>query len=144
MNLMKIAHVPPVVVDRSASVAEAVKAMVDNGVGAVGVVHEGILKGIFSERDVMKKVIYNRLDVDRTQVAEVMTKEVELVQPDAAATDALRIMVERHFRHLPIVDADGRVQGILSVRNLLQHLVEELEDSVNSLTSYFGADGPGG
>ncbi len=144
MNLMKIAHVPPVVVDLDASVADAVKAMVDNSVGAVAVVNQGLLKGIFSERDVIKKVIYHNLPAERTPVAEVMTAEVESIREEMPPAEALRLMVDRHFRHLPIVDGEGKVLGILSIRNLLQNLVEELEDSVNSLTSYFGADGPGG
>ena len=144
MDLMKIAHVPPVVVDLTASVSDAVKAMVDNSVGAVAVVNQGILKGIFSERDVMKKVIYHHLPPEKTPVADVMTLEVESIQADMLPAEALRLMVDRHFRHLPIVDSEGKVQGILSIRNLLQNLVEELEDSVNSLTSYYGADGPGG
>jgi len=144
MNLMRVAHVPPAAVELSASVADGVKAMVDNGVGAVAVVDLGILKGIFSERDLMKKVIYRNLSPDKTPVAEVMTVEVESIKAEMLPADALRLMLERHFRHLPIVDESGKVQGILSIRNLLEHMVEELEDSVNSLTSYFAADGPGG
>jgi len=144
MNLMKIAHVPPVSVDLTASVADAVKAMVNNSVGAVAVVDQGTLRGIFSERDVMKKVIYHNLPPENTPVVEVMTAEVESVRAEMQPAEALRLMVDRHFRHLPIVDNEGKVLGILSIRNLLQNLVEELEDSVNSLTSYFGADGPGG
>jgi CBS domain-containing protein len=144
MNLIRVAHVPPAAVELSASVADAVRAMVDNGVGAVAVVDLGILKGIFSERDLMKKVIYRSLSPDKTPVAEVMTAEVESIRAEMQPADALRLLVERHFRHLPIVDEHGKVQGILSIRNLLEHMVEELEDSVNSLTSYFAADGPGG
>ena len=144
MNLMRVAHVPPAAVELSASVADAVRAMVNNGVGAVAVVDLGILKGIFSERDLMKKVIYRNLSPDKTPVAEVMTVEVESIRAEMQPADALRLMIERHFRHLPIVDEHGKVQGILSIRNLLEHMVEELEDSVNSLTSYFAADGPGG
>ena len=144
MNLMRVAHVPPAAVELSASVADGVKAMVDNGVGAVAVVDLGILKGIFSERDLMKKVIYRSLSPDKTPIAEVMTVEVESIRAEMQPADALRLMMERHFRHLPIVDEHGKVQGIVSIRNLLEHMVEELEDSVNSLTSYFAADGPGG
>ena len=144
MNLMRVAHVPPAAVELSGSVADAVRAMVNNGVGAVAVVDLGVLKGIFSERDLMKKVIYRNLSPDKTPVAEVMTVEVESIRAEMQPADALRLMLERHFRHLPIVDEYGKVQGILSIRNLLEHMVVELEDSVNSLTSYFAADGPGG
>src|SRR5262245_24602332 len=130
MNLMKIAHVPPVAVELNASVKTAVQAMVDNAVGAVAVVDRGLIKGIFSERDVIKKVIYHGLHPERTTVAEVMTSEVESIAPDTPADEALQTMVHRHFRHLPIVDESGRVLGILSIRNILQNRVEELEDSI--------------
>ena len=144
MNLMKIAHVPPVTVTLKATVLDAVKAMVDNSVGAVAVVQDGVLQGIFSERDVMTKVIASGHHPEQTPVSDVMTREVEAIDQEMPATEALKLMVGRHFRHLPIVDKSGRVLGVLSIRNLLQNLVEELEDSVNSLASYFSADGPGG
>jgi|SRR5688572_8445103 len=144
MNLVKIAHVPPVAVGHNAMVADAVKAMVENSVGAVAIVENGEIRGIFSERDVMKKVIYRSLAPDRTPVSEVMTTEVESIRSDMSPTEALRLMIDRHIRHLPIVDEQGKVLGILSIRNLLQNLVEELEDSVNTITSYFSADGSGG
>jgi CBS domain-containing protein len=144
MNLVKIAHVPPVAVGHQAMVADAVKAMVENGVGAVAIVEAGEIKGIFSERDVMKKVIYQNLAPDRTLVSDVMTKDVESIRSDMSSTEALRLMMDRHIRHLPIVDEQGMILGILSIRNLLHSLVEELEDSVNTITSYFNADGGGG
>ena len=144
MNLMKIAHVPPVAVGLDASVASAVRAMVDNSVGAVAVVERGLLRGIFSERDLLRKVVFLGLDPNRTPVAKVMTSEVESISPSTPPDDALEIMIERHFRHLPIVDGGGQVLGIVSIRNILQNRVEELEDSINSLTSYYSADGAGG
>jgi len=141
MSLMDIAHVPPIVVDFSASVSEAIRTMVDHNVGAVAVVTEGKIRGIFSERDVIKKVIYHRLPLETTPVAEVMTKEVELIHEKTLPAEALRLMIGKHFRHLPIVDGEGKVLGVLSIRNLLQRLVEDLQKSVNSLTSYYSASG---
>jgi len=144
MSLMRIAHVPAVSVDVSASVFDAVRAMVDSSVGAVAVTDNGRLKGIFSERDVIKKVIYFDLPPHDTRVAEVMTAEVESISPEIDLDEALKIMIARHFRHLPIVDEAGRVLGVLSIRNILQNRVEELEDSINSITAYYSADGAGG
>jgi len=77
-------------------------------------------------------------------VAEVMTTDVESIDRETHPSDALRLMLDRHFRHLPIVDKEGRLLGILSIRNLLQQLVENLEDSLKTLNSYYSADGPGG
>ena len=141
MTLMDIAHVPPIVVDFSASVSEAIRTMVDCNVGAVAVVTDGKIRGIFSERDVIKKVIYHHLPLESTPVAEVMTKEVELIHEKTLPAEALRLMIGKHFRHLPIVDGEGKVLGVLSIRNLLQRLVEDLQKSVNSLTSYYTTSG---
>jgi CBS domain-containing protein len=144
MNLMRIAHVPPVTVDVGATVSDAVRAMVSNSVGAVAVTHNDMLRGIFSERDVLNKVIYYQLDPQQTRIADVMTAQVESISSDTSPDDALGIMIARHFRHLPIVDQSGKVLGVLSIRNILQNRVEELEDSINSLTAYYSADGAGG
>ncbi len=135
MSLMEIAHVPPIVVDISATVSEAIRIMVDNNVGAVAVVIEDKVRGIFSERDVMKKVIYHNLPPATTPVAEVMTKEVELIGPATSPTEALRLMLEKRFRHLPIVDGEGRVLGVISIRDLFQKLVEEFQSSTDSSLS---------
>ena len=73
-----------------------------------------------------------------------MTSPVKSVREDHDAGDALELMVSNHVRHLPILDSQGSLTGLISIRNLLQHHVEELADQLNSLESYFLADGPGG
>ena len=88
-----------------------------------------------AKRDVMKKVIYHNLPPATTPVAEVMTKEVELIGPETAPTEALRLMLEKRFRHLPIVDGEGRVLAVLSIRDLFQKLAEEFQGSTGSSLS---------
>jgi len=122
MNLLKIAHVPPVVVDFSATALDAIRAMVDNNVGAVVVATEGKIRGILAEGDILRKVTYHNLPPDMTPVAEVMTKEVESVGGDTPPAEALRVMLARHVRHLPVVDGEGNVMGILSILKLLENL----------------------
>ncbi len=73
-----------------------------------------------------------------------MTSTVERVKADSDGGDALALMVKQHIRHLPVVDQSGKLVGLLSIRNLLQHHVEDLADQLNSLEAYFSADGPGG
>ena len=124
MNLLKIAHVPPVVVDFSATALDAIRAMVDNNVGAVVVATEGKIRGILAEGDILRKVTYHNLPPDMTPVAEVMTKEVESVDGDTSPAEALRLMLARQVRHLPIVDGDGNVRGILSILELVENLAK--------------------
>ena len=144
MGLLKIASTPAAIVTPQSSVTDAVKRMSEKRVGAVAVVDKGDLAGIFTERDVTMRVVLEGRDPKTTKMSEVMTKEVETVREDMSYGEALRLMVERHFRHLPVVGSNGQVLGILSVRNVLQHTVEDLSQQLDSVVNFFSADGPGG
>jgi CBS domain-containing protein len=144
MPLLKIAHQPPATVPSTATVLEAVQVMAEEGVGAVAVVDNGALVGIFTERDVMLRVVLRGRDAGQIRVAEVMTTPVETTPADAASDEVLTFMLERHIRHLPIVDATGKVLGMLSIRNLLENMVEDLRNELNALDQYLLNDGPGG
>ena len=144
MPLLKIAHTPPATVAPSATVLEAVQVMAEEGVGAVAVVEDGVLRGIFTERDVMLRVVLRGRDPKQVRMSEVMTSPVETIPADTAADEVLSSMVERHFRHLPVVDAEGKLKGMLSIRNLLENMVEQLRNELHSLDQYLLNDGPGG
>ncbi len=144
MNLLKIADVPPAEVSPTTTVLEAVELMVRRRVGAVAVVAENRLAGIFTERDLMVRVVLARRDPATTTMAEVMTTSVESASEETTAGEALALMIERHFRHLPILDVQGGVLGMLSIRNLLESRVADLTRELDSLETYLTADGPGG
>jgi CBS domain-containing protein len=144
MGLLKIAHVPPATVVPSANVLEAVQIMAEEGVGAVAVVENGTVKGIFTERDLMLRVVLRDRNTHQTRISEVMTSPVETAAEDTTAPEALKHMLDRHLRHLPIVQADGHLLGMLSIRNLLEHMVEDLSREVESLDQFLLNDGPGG
>ena len=144
MSLLKYSQVPPAAVSPTATVLEAVEMMAEHGVGAVAVVENKNLKGIFTERDVMLRVVLRGRNPKETRVGEVMTSPPEVVSGDTSEEDALVQMVERHVRHLPIVSADGKLKGMLSIRNLLEHRVDELARELHSIDQYLSNDGPGG
>jgi CBS domain-containing protein len=144
MALLKVADVPATTVAKNATVIEAVAAMEKNRVGAVAVVEHGLLKGIFTERDVMLRVVLARRNPEATTMAEVMTTTVQTVPADTSSNEALAIMVEKHIRHLPVAGDDGRVLGMLSIRNLLQRRVEDLSHELEAVDAYLTADGIGG
>jgi CBS domain-containing protein len=144
MGLLNIASVPAAAVSPDTTVLSAVELMNRQRVGAVAIVEGGKLSGIFTERDVMNRVVLTGRDPRTTPVSEVMTADVEAVSPEMSSGEALRIMVDRHFRHLPVVDAERGVLGLLSVRDLLQHAVEELSHELDSVVNFYSADGPGG
>lgn len=144
MNLLKIARVPAPTVAPDATVLEAIEKMVGVGVGAVAVARNEVLVGIFTERDVIRRVAAKLLALDKTKVSDVMSSPVEVAHSETNPSEALSIMDSNHFRHLPIVDAEGRLQGMLSIRHLLHRMVEDLSQELHALDSYVSADGPGG
>jgi CBS domain-containing protein len=144
MSLLNIASVPPAAVAPHASVLEDVEIMAEHAVGAVAVVDKGQLVGIFTERDVMLRVVLRHRHPNHTRVSEVMTSPVETVTDEKPEEQALVQMIERHVRHLPIVNAHGELAGMLSIRNLLEHRVDELARELHSLDQYLSNDGPGG
>jgi CBS domain-containing protein len=144
MSLLKIAHVPPATVELSANVLDAVQVMAEEGVGAVAVVEKGAVKGIFTERDLMLRVVLRNRDTHKTRINEVMTAPVETATEETPANEALTHMLEKHLRHLPLVKGDGQLLGMLSIRNLLEHMVEGLTREVESLDQFLLNDGPGG
>jgi len=144
MSLLKIAHVPPATVESNATVAEAVQVMAEEGVGAVAVVENGQVRGIFTERDVMLRVVLPNRRPHETRMSEVMTTPVETTVDETPYEDALNFMLEHHIRHLPLVGSDGQLKGMLSIRNLLEHMVEDLQRELHALDQYLSNDGPGG
>ena len=144
MKVIKIAKVPPPGVSADAGVLDAVSTMKEAKMGACVVFENNKLVGIFSERDLMLRVVAAGLDPDKTPVREVMTTNLEILTTRADSSEALALLVSRHIRHVPIVEEDGSLAGLLSVRDLLRHHAEDLVDQLNSLEAYFAADGPGG
>ena len=141
---MAILSRPVVTVPRTSTVMDAIRTMAEAQVGSVVVVDNGRLSGIFSERDVMFRVVLAKKDPERTIVEHVMTTPVQTIPVGTNGDEALRVMVEGHIRHLPVVTASGHVQAMASMRNLLQEKVEELNLQLDSLESYITADGIGG
>jgi CBS domain-containing protein len=128
-----------------ATVADAIHKMLDHHVGAVAVVDsEFRVAGIFTERDVLRKMSLSHMDPKVTSVRELMTTPVEMATRSTGAGEALSIMLERHFRHLPVADDNGKLLGILSIRNLLEWRVDDLSRELESLEQYVSNDGPGG
>lgn len=127
MSLLDICEQHPPVVSPEASVAEAIHLMIDERVGAVAVVDtERVVAGIFTERDVLKRFALSGRDPAKTSVREMMTASVELATEETTEAEALSVMLERHYRHLPVVDHGGRLLGMLSIRHVLQARIDAL------------------
>jgi CBS domain-containing protein len=145
MSVLDLCDPEAATVPVNATVADAIRMMLDRHVGAVGVVDaEGRVAGIFTERDVLRKLALQSHDPESIPVREMMTTPVEMATLATGPGEALATMVERHFRHLPVVDNAGKLLGMLSIRNLLQSRIDELTQQLDSLEQYVSNDGPGG
>ncbi|HYG97616.1 MAG TPA: CBS domain-containing protein [Terriglobales bacterium] len=127
MSLLQIADQKPTVTSPDATVLEAMRQMLDNHVGAVCVLDsERRVAGIFTERDVMRELATRGFDPATTKVRDLMTTAVEMATELTTEAEALSIMLERHYRHLPIVDANAKLLGMLSIRHVLEARIDEL------------------
>jgi len=145
MNILSLCDQETAAVPIGSTVGQAIEHMLDNHVGAVAVVDtEHRVAGIFTERDVLQKFSLSGRDPHKLPLRELMTTPVEMATLQTGPGEALSTMVERHYRHLPIVDEDGRLLGMLSIRNLLQWRIDDLTQELDSLEHYVANDGPGG
>jgi CBS domain-containing protein len=127
MSLLTWCDEGPATVSVLASVDEAIRMMIDKTVGAVAVIDDqGVVAGMFTERDVLAKFALSGNDPKTTPVRDLMSPIVEMATEETTPSEALAVMLERHYRHMPIVDDHGKVLGICSIRNILEARVEDL------------------
>jgi len=119
----------PLTVPASMPVAEAARRMRDRNFGAALVVEGTRLAGIFTERDALFRVLAERRDPAQTTVASVMTRDPHTIHPDRPFDEALRLMHEGRFRHVPVVE-DGRPLGMVSVRDARDADILELHEAL--------------
>ena len=108
----------PIFLTGDRTVHEAALVLSDQNIGALCVLADDRLIGIFSERDILQKVVAAGRDPDTIMVAEAMTPDPRTVGPETSLTDALALMTDGHFRHLPVVDDNGHVIAMLSIRDI--------------------------
>jgi CBS domain-containing protein len=143
MNLLKIGK-ETVAINSSATVMDAIKVMAKAQVGAILIIDDGQLNGIFTERDLMMRVVLEDKKPESTAVTDVMTSPVLTITKDKEPDDVLMLMQEKHIRHLALVNGEGDVEGMISIRHLLTEKVEHLTQELDSLEAYISADGIGG
>ncbi len=113
-------------VEESATVREAAKAMAEANVGCAAIMSQGRLVGLFTERDILKRVLLKDLHTDEVAVSEVMTREIVTCSEDTEVRTARTLLRSNHIRHLPVEDSSGKLIGVLSIRDLLREEVAEV------------------
>lgn len=133
MSVLEICDPNPAAVPIGSTVEQAIRVMLSESVGAVAVVDsEGIVAGIFTERDILEKLALSGRNPAEVPIREVMTTPVEMATDETSEAEALTVMMVRHYRHLPVVDARGKLLGMLSIRHVLQAQLEDLARQLNA------------
>ncbi|QYM78491.1 CBS domain-containing protein [Horticoccus luteus] len=122
-------------VDSSATVAEAVEEMNRQHIGSVVVTHGEKMAGIFTERDVLRRIVGGGLDPQRTPVADVMTKDLITVSPATTVEEAMVIFADKRCRHLPVVEG-GRCRGLISIGDISRWVSEVHQAEAEHLKGY--------
>jgi CBS domain-containing protein len=143
MGLLRLSHVRPEVT-AEVTVAEAVRVMSEAEIGAIAVKDGRKIVGIFTERDVMKRVVAKGRDPTTTPLRDVMTTRLVSVADSTTVANAAAVMRSHRLRHLIVVDANGDYLGLVAQRHLLYEMLGELTTKVGDLTAYLMVDGPGG
>jgi CBS domain-containing protein len=129
-------------VSPDACVYDAIEIMADKYVGALMVVAEGELIGVVSERDYARKVILQGKSSKETQVKEIMTSPAIFVTPEQTVEDGMRIMTDKHIRHLPVIE-DRILLGVVSIGDLVKWMISAQQQTISQLHSYITSQYPG-
>ena len=119
---------------------EAARMMVDSHISAIVITDDnGNLKGIVTERDMVHRVLVTNTKAADLRLEDIMTKDPLTVSPNDSAMDALELMRERKFRHLPVTE-NGKVVGMISIRDLYDAAKAELEENVRETEAFVFGD----
>ena len=125
-------------IEGDVSVLDAVKTMVDAGVGSLLVTAEGNIAGIFTERDYLRRMTLEERDAKTTPVREVMSSPLIIVTPETAIDECMALMTDRRIRHLPVVE-EGSVVGVVSIGDLVKFKSKQQSFEIQYLTDYITA-----
>ncbi|MFM2050895.1 MAG: hypothetical protein RL682_1386 [Pseudomonadota bacterium] len=120
------------------TVYDALKTLSEKDVGALMVMDEGVLVGVFSERDYTRKIALAGKASRDTRVEEIMTSTVMTVSPKTTTDKCMALMSQKKIRHLPVVDGTT-VLGMISIRDIMDDLLKDREETINQLQNYIAS-----
>ncbi|MDX1663251.1 MAG: CBS domain-containing protein [Candidatus Promineifilaceae bacterium] len=125
------------------TIYEALELMAEKNIGAVLVMTDDALDGIFSERDYARKVVLAGKSSRAMPVREAMTETVICVQPNQSVEGCMGLMTDKRIRHLPVLDQEGAVIGVISIGDVVKALISEQANTIHHLESYITTGHPG-
>jgi signal-transduction protein with cAMP-binding, CBS, and nucleotidyltransferase domain len=129
-------------IDKEATVFDAIKKMVENGVGSIIVMDGEATFGIFTERDYLRRIVLEGRTSKTTRTGEVTTQRLIVVEPTRTLDDCMALMTRERIRHLPVVEG-GRLAGIVSIGDIVKSLSKHQASEIRYLTDYISGKYPG-
>jgi CBS domain-containing protein len=123
-------------VEPSTIVYHAIEIMADKNIGGLLICENGKLVGIFTERDYARKLILKGKSSKDTTIGELMTKSPFTVTMDSSIEECMEMMSNKRIRHLPVVDGDGKVVGVISIGDVVTFIIQEQKSTIDHLQSY--------
>jgi CBS domain-containing protein len=123
------------------TVFDAIRLMADKNIGAILVLADGRLAGIFTERDYTRKVALMGKTSKETRVREVVAREIVTISPDDSVEDCMRLMTEKRVRHLPVVEGSA-VVGIVSIGDLVNWIISTQNAAIEQMEQYIAGGVP--
>jgi len=118
------------------TVWEALQIMAKHNIGAVLVINEGAMVGIFSERDYARRVELKGLETKSTRIADVMTSKFISISPSTKMDYCMQIMTEHRIRHLPVIDQNNEILGLVSIGDVVSEMISAQRDLISQLKQY--------
>ena len=119
-------------------VFDALQRLAEHNVGAMMVIDQGKLVGVFSERDYTRKIALAGKSSKETRVSDIMTAQVLSVSPQTRTRECMALMGQKKIRHLPVVDGE-KVLGMISIRDIMNDIIADHEQTISQLTSYIAS-----
>lgn len=123
-------------IGEDASVLDAALLMNEHKIGGLAVLRGGCVIGMFTERDILQRIVAEKRDSSSVTVGDVMTDEITVASTDTTIDEARSLMKNKRIRHLPIVDEDRRPLGMISIGDLNAHLLVDHEKTVDAMREY--------
>jgi len=125
-------------IEADATVLDAIKQMVDGNVGALLVMADGNLAGIITERDYLRRVTLEGRTESETAVREIMSSPIVYVTEETTVEECMAVMTERRIRHLPVLDEEKKLAGIVSIGDVVKFTSSQQDVQIRLLTDYIG------
>jgi CBS domain-containing protein len=122
-------------VEPSIMVYKAIELMCEKNIGGLLIVNDGILEGIFTERDYARKLILRGKSSKTTPISELMTKNPITISPENTIEDCMNLMTGKFIRHLPVVENEKLI-GLISIGDVVKQIIEEQKDIIEHLENY--------